>query len=74
MRTQGTQDIAARPDNARGHQPGRATRVPVWWTVELGRTAANCVLHGMTRALDVAIAKLSGLPAEEQYRIARWLG
>jgi len=27
----------------------------------------------MTRALDAAIAKLSGRPAEEQDRIARWL-
>ena len=27
----------------------------------------------MTRALDAAIAKLAGLPAEEQDRIARWL-
>jgi hypothetical protein len=27
----------------------------------------------MTRALDAAIAKLEGLPAEEQDRIARWL-
>jgi hypothetical protein len=27
----------------------------------------------MTRALDAVIAKLSGLPAEEQDRIARWL-
>jgi hypothetical protein len=26
----------------------------------------------MTRALDAAIAKLAGLPAEEQDRIARW--
>lgn len=59
--------------NARGHQPGRATRAPVWWTAELGRVAANCILHGMTRALDAAIAKLAELPAEEQDRIARWL-
>lgn len=36
---------------------------------------ATCpsILHRMTRALDAAIAKLSGLPAEEQDRIARWL-
>jgi len=27
----------------------------------------------MTRALDAAIARLAGLPAEEQDRIARWL-
>jgi len=27
----------------------------------------------MTRALDAAIAKLAGLPPEEQDRIARWL-
>jgi hypothetical protein len=27
----------------------------------------------MTRALDVAIAKLAALPADEQDRIARWL-
>ncbi len=27
----------------------------------------------MTRALDAAIAKLAGLPAEEQDRIAQWL-
>lgn len=27
----------------------------------------------MTRALDAAIAKLSGLPAEDQDRIAQWL-
>ena len=39
----------------------------------MGRSAANGILHGMTRALDVAIAKLAGLPAEEQDRIARWL-
>lgn len=41
--------------------------------MELGRIAADCILHGMTRALDAAIAKLSELPAEEQDRIARWL-
>jgi len=39
----------------------------------LGRTAANGILHRMTRALEAAIAKLAGLPAEEQDRIARWL-
>jgi hypothetical protein len=27
----------------------------------------------VTRALETAIAKLAGLPAEEQDRIARWL-
>ena len=27
----------------------------------------------MTRALDAVIAKLAGLPAEEQDRIAQWL-
>jgi hypothetical protein len=27
----------------------------------------------MTRALDAAIARLAGLPPEEQDRIARWL-
>ena len=41
--------------------------------MELGRIAADCILRAMTRALDAAIAKLSGLPAEEQDRIARWL-
>ena len=46
---------------------------PVWCTVELGCIAADCILQAMTRALDAAIAKLSGLPAEEQDRIARWL-
>ena len=40
---------------------------------EVGCTAANCILQPMTRALDTAIAKLSGLPVEEQDRIARWL-
>jgi hypothetical protein len=30
-------------------------------------------LHGMTRALDAAIAKFAELPPEEQDRIARWL-
>ena len=35
--------------------------------------AADGILHVMTRALDAAIAKLAGLPAEEQDRIARWL-
>jgi hypothetical protein len=39
----------------------------------LGRTAGIGILHDMTRALDAAIAKLAGLPAEEQDRIARWL-
>ena len=32
-----------------------------------------CILLGMTRALDAAIAKLAELPAEEQDRVARWL-
>ena len=68
-------DVRSGPQapNARGHQPGRATRAPVWCTVELGYIAATCILHNMTRALDAAIAKLSELPAEEQDRIARWL-
>jgi len=39
----------------------------------LGCAAANCILQPMTRALDAAIAKLAGLSAEEQDRIARWL-
>ena len=59
--------------NARGHQPGRATRAPGCCTVELGRIGAAGILHAMTRALDAAIAKLSELPLEEQDRIARWL-
>ena len=42
-------------------------------TAELGRLAASGILQNMTRALDAAIAKLAGLPAEEQDRIARWL-
>ena len=46
---------------------------PVWCTAELGRLAASGILQNMTRALDAAIAKLAGLPAEEQDRIARWL-
>lgn len=40
---------------------------------ELGRIAANCILHIMTQALDAAIAKLATLPAEDQDRIAQWL-
>lgn len=59
--------------NARGHQPGRAARAPVWCTAELGRTATKGILLDMTRALDAAIAKLAGLPPEEQDRIAHWL-
>jgi hypothetical protein len=39
----------------------------------LGRTDARGILSPVTRALDAAIAKLSGLPADEQDRIARWL-
>jgi hypothetical protein len=39
----------------------------------LGRTNRKRILHDMTRALDAAIAKLAGLPPEEQDRIARWL-
>jgi hypothetical protein len=39
----------------------------------LGRLAASGILQNTTRALDAAIAKLAGLPAEEQDRIARWL-
>jgi len=39
----------------------------------LDRIDANCIVERMTRALDAAIAKLAGLPAEEQDRIARWL-
>ena len=61
------------PPNARGHQPKRAARAPVWCTAELGRTVTNGILLVMTRALDAAIAKLTGLPPEEQDRIARWL-
>jgi hypothetical protein len=59
--------------NTGGHRPGQATRAPVRWTAELGRTATKGILHGMTRALDAAIAKLAGLPPEEQDRIAHWL-
>jgi hypothetical protein len=39
----------------------------------LGRTMPTRILHDMTRALDAALAKLAGLPPEEQDRIARWL-
>ena len=39
----------------------------------MGRTATNGILLDMTRALDAAIAKLAGLPPEEQDRIASWL-
>lgn len=59
--------------NAGGHQPRRARRASVWCTAELGHIDVNCILDAMTRALDAAIAKLAGLPAEEQDRIARWL-
>ena len=61
------------PPNARGHRPKRARRASVRCTAELGRVAANCILHLMTRALDAAIAKLATLPADEQDRIAQWL-
>ncbi len=61
-------------DAERPRSPAGASNAsPVWCTVELGCIAANCILQGMTRALDTAIAKLSELPAEEQDRIARWL-
>jgi hypothetical protein len=39
----------------------------------VGRTATKGILLDMTRTLDAAIAKLAGLPPEEQDRIARWL-
>jgi hypothetical protein len=54
-------------------RPERARRAPVRCTAGLGRAAANCILPVMTRALDVAIAKLATLPADEQDRIAEWL-
>ena len=52
---------------------GATTRAPVWCTAELGGIAASRILQCMTRALDAAIAKLAGLPAEEQDRITQWL-
>ncbi len=39
----------------------------------LDRIAAIRIMDNMTRALDAAIAKLAGLPADEQDRIAQWL-
>ena len=39
----------------------------------LGRIAATGIMEDMTRALEAAIAKLAGLPADEQDRIAQWL-
>ena len=39
----------------------------------MGRAATERILLDMTRALDAAIARLAGLPPDEQDRIARWL-
>jgi hypothetical protein len=55
------------------HQPRLAVLASAGGLRSWARTAANGILHGVTRALETAIAKLAGLPAEEQDRIARWL-
>ena len=70
--TPGVQPRGRRRDNTAipHHRPRGG---PVRCHGGLGRVVAGGILLSMTRTLDVAIAKLAALPAEEQDRVAHWV-